>query len=375
MGTKTVMSVKTFLEVASRMPNDISILIRGKHGIGKSQLVKRLAEKVFSLPLIDRRLSQMSEGDVIGLPKVEGGVTRFLPPDWYMRACNEPCVLFLDELNRALPEVMQASFQIVLDRELNGHKLHPQTRVFSAVNIGAEYSVNEMDPALLRRFWTIDLDPTPEEWIEGFARGYLDDIITDFIASNHTWLNPNPKEDLTDVHPTRHSYERLDKTLKYMNKLASGDDTEILDPNDPLFYHTCCGFIGTEASIALRDFAVNVDRRVSGEELLNKYSKVRTKVQKMGQEKWVGCIEKLADELTKLNKLTNKQTDNIEAFMKDLPGELRVALWTKLTQSSKDKIEGFKGALLRTRGLIMEVFGVPIDEKGVAPAPSAPSAE
>ena len=30
----------------------------------------------------------------------------------------------LDELNRATPEVMQAAFQIVLDRELNGHRLN-----------------------------------------------------------------------------------------------------------------------------------------------------------------------------------------------------------------------------------------------------------
>jgi MoxR-like ATPase len=72
----------------------------------------------------------------------------------------------LDELNRSLPGVQQSFFQLVLDRELgndkdgNPYKFHPETRIFAAVNHGSEYDVNEMDPALLRRFWTVDLQPS-----------------------------------------------------------------------------------------------------------------------------------------------------------------------------------------------------------------------
>ena len=137
----TTMSIQTFIKVASKLPIETSILLRGSHGIGKSQVVRQMAA-LFSLPVIDRRLSQMSEGDMIGLPSTDGEVTRFNPPDWYKQACAKPMCLFLDELNRATPEVMQAAFQIVLDRELNGWKLHPQTRVYAAVNSSAAYTVN-----------------------------------------------------------------------------------------------------------------------------------------------------------------------------------------------------------------------------------------
>ena len=132
------MDFKTFKQCALKLPTDISICIRGPHGIGKSQAVYQLAsEENFNLPIIERRLSQMSEGDMIGLPELSDGTTRFCPPDWYKECCVKPVVLFLDELNRSTPEIMQAAFQIVLDRELNGWKLHPETRIFTAINISA----------------------------------------------------------------------------------------------------------------------------------------------------------------------------------------------------------------------------------------------
>ena len=47
--------------VTSKLP----VLIRGRHGIGKSQVVFQLGDKL-GLPVIDRRASQMTEGDLLG---------------------------------------------------------------------------------------------------------------------------------------------------------------------------------------------------------------------------------------------------------------------------------------------------------------------
>ena len=75
------------------------VLIRGRHGIGKSTIVYQYAEDR-DLPVVERRASQMTEGDLLGLPKVEGNVTTWLPPEWLATACNEAVVLFLDEVDR-----------------------------------------------------------------------------------------------------------------------------------------------------------------------------------------------------------------------------------------------------------------------------------
>ena len=103
------MDIKTFINVVTKLPPDISVLAMGATGIGKSQIFKKIADNL-DIPLIDRRLAQMTEGDIIGLPELVDGVTRFAPVDWLLRACREPVVLLLDEPNRATTEVQQCAF-------------------------------------------------------------------------------------------------------------------------------------------------------------------------------------------------------------------------------------------------------------------------
>jgi len=203
------MNVQTFKNVAAAMPPWVSMLLRADHGVGKSGIVRQVSAQIRrqllergvisslnEYPVIDQRLSQKTEGDLVGLPILENDTTHFCPPDWYMQACKKPCALFLDELNRATPEVMQGAFQIVLDRELNGYKLHPETRVYAAINIAARYSVNEIDPALLDRFFAIDLEPTLEDFV-AWARstdpeqgGNLHPFVPDFIQSTNGPMGP-----------------------------------------------------------------------------------------------------------------------------------------------------------------------------------------
>lgn len=339
-----MMDIATFKSCAEKLPSRMSVLLRGDHGIGKSHSVFQLGD-FFGLTVIDRRLSQMSEGDMIGLPKIEDGVTKFLPPDWYMEACREPRLLFLDELNRATPEVMQAAFQIVLDRQLNGHKLHKDSRVFAAINASHNYSVNEVDPALLDRFWVVDLKPSAEDWTT-WAEGKLSNNTVMFIKANPRFLDPAGK-DPGAVEPSRRSWERLDSTLSLAGLTEK--------PEDPLFYNISRGFVGSEASIAYTDFVKNMDRQVKAEEILFGYEKVRDKVQKLGQEKWNICIEKI-DEYVKEHSLTEETAFNLGEFAKDLPSELVVVLWTKIAAPGAERLEQVKLLHKYTGQLILKIY-------------------
>ena len=127
---------KTFISLApavsaARLP----VLLRGRHGVGKSQVVYQLAANA-NLPVVERRASQMTEGDLVGLPSIDGNRTSFNPPDWFKTACEEPVCLFLDEVDRATLEVRQGIFELTDSRKLNGHHLHPDTIVFAAINGG-----------------------------------------------------------------------------------------------------------------------------------------------------------------------------------------------------------------------------------------------
>ena len=351
----TTMSVRTFLKVASKLPIETSVLLRGNHGIGKSQVVRQVA-KGFNLDVIDRRLSQMSEGDMIGLPSTDGEVTRFNPPEWYKRACSKPVALFLDELNRATPEVMQAAFQVVLDRELNGWKLHPQTRVYAAINASAAYSVNEMDPALLDRFWAIDLTPDTQDWLAWAKEsGAIHENIITFIAGNEKWLDPPKGGEASAVSPSRRSWERLSHAL------VSNGVADL--PDDSLFYPLCLGYVGTEATIAFHGYVKTIDAQVTGEEIIEGYAKVKSKIAKLGQEKLNVSIEKVADYVTKnLKVLDDNQGANLRDFMGDLPAELRVAAWSKLTAGGVNNLELAKSVHKWCVEHILSVFGVAKDK-------------
>ena len=116
---------KTFVNIVGFV-TDVHkpVLLRGRHGIGKSTVVYQYADKV-GMPVVERRASQMTEGDLVGLPSVEGESTRFNPPDWFKQACDSGVVLFLDEVDRATIEVRQGIFELTDSRKLNGYKLPP----------------------------------------------------------------------------------------------------------------------------------------------------------------------------------------------------------------------------------------------------------
>lgn len=376
----STMSVHTFISVAPRLPASTSLMLRGDHGIGKSQLGRELAgliqiaEGLEEFPVIDRRLSQVSEGDIIGLPSTDGEVTRFNPPDWYKQACDHPCFLFLDELNRATPEVMNAAFQIVLDRELNGWKLHPQTRVMTAVNSAAAYNVNEIDPALLDRFWVVDLKPDLKDW-QTWARkenkkkshGFnCLPVVVDFIGHEEVWLDPPKDADPGKVNSSRRSWERLGDALAH----AGVSETA----TDDAFYAISLGYVGLEASIKFVAFAKTQDNRFTGKDVVERYDQVRRKVMaNNGQAELLNtAIEKASAYVQKLDKITDAQGKNLAAFMKDLPGELRISLWTKMTAAGVDKLELAKSIHKHLASSVLDVFGVPMGEAGIGVIPNIP---
>ena len=101
-----------FLTAKPILDCTLPVLLRGRHGVGKSQVVYQIAN-TRSLPVVERRASQMTEGDLLGLPDVADTeingrkATTWNAPDWLVTACEQPVVLFLDEVDRATMEVRQ----------------------------------------------------------------------------------------------------------------------------------------------------------------------------------------------------------------------------------------------------------------------------
>lgn len=310
------------------------VLFRGRHGIGKSEVIYQIAEGL-GLPVVERRASQMTEGDLIGLPSTDGSVTSFNPPDWYKECCEEARLLFLDEVDRATPEVRQGIFELTDSRKLNGHSLHPDTVVFAAVNggeHGAQYQVGEMDPAELDRWTVFDLEPSVEDWLN-WAKDNVEPILWDFINNNRQHLEHEGEFEPNKVYPSRRSWKRANDCLALAGLMT--------ETSQELFQLTAA-FVGFEAAVAFNDFVTNYERVVTVEDIV-----VEGKVEltdDFGVNEHSALVEKFEASEVFNETLPADQISNVAKYFVTLPSEVAMKLWTVLGQANQDNAIELHGA-------------------------------
>ena len=322
----------TFSNVAPAVMNArLPVLMRGRHGIGKSQVVYQIAKSV-NLPVIERRASQMTEGDLIGLPVVTGNTTRWNPPDWFKQACDTACVLFFDEVDRATLEVRQGLFELTDSRKLNGFNLHKDTLIFAAINggkHGANYTVSDMDPAELDRYTVFDLEPTVDDWLS-WAKDNVEPLVVDFIRENNKHLEHNDAIEPNKVYPSRRSWARLSDTFRKTPYLD--------DKNKPMIFALAYGFVGTEAAVAFAEFVSSYEKRYTVEDILN--GKIIPSVKTLDLNTICGLIEKLEDTKLIETGLDDSQSSNLAEFFALLGSEAAMKLVNVVSvQGSKNSTD------------------------------------
>ena len=304
------------------------VLLRGRHGIGKSTVVYQYAKHI-GMTVVERRASQMTEGDLVGLPSISGNSTSFNPPDWFKTACDNPVVLFLDEVDRATLEVRQGIFELTDSRKLNGHVLHDDTIVFAAVNggeHGSQYQVGEMDPAELDRWTVFDIEPSAEDWLTWAKSNDLSSEVWNFINQNRSHLEHTDDFEPNKVYPSRRSWERLDECLSQGN---------LFEDHNAL-YHLSTAFVGFEAAVAFRDFVATFDKQVSVQDILSKgdFSKVKD----FDINDYSALVDKFeAEEVFKKELADNEMQNVATLLMSGMPSEVVMKMWALLGQTGGEE--------------------------------------
>ena len=266
------------------VPAEQNIMLVGKHGIGKSEILTNYYSQK-GMPVVALFLGQMSDpGDLIGIPtkNEKTGKTDFMPPYWFPLD-GKPIVLFLDELNRARPEILQTIMDLALNRKLAGKRLPDGSRIISAVNAGNQYQLTDLDPALVSRFNIVNFCPTVQEWLLWAQENDLDRRIIDFIQENPIWLDkePDAKENADtglDKTPDRRGWKRVSDVIKEVPDIG-GVVTKVIS-----------SIVGVKAA---SEFLNNVSSKkiVSGKEVLSA-------LEKMGEEQMnVAAAEAYVEEL------------------------------------------------------------------------------
>ena len=312
------------------------ILLRGRHGIGKSSVVYQFG-KSRNLPVIERRISQMTEGDLLGLPSTDGRVTRWNPPAWFKQACDEPVVLFLDELDRGTLEVRQGVFELADSRKLAGHKLHEGTIIIAACNGGegeTNYLVAELGPAELDRWTVMDVSPTIEEGVDYLASQGLPSLVVEFLRSYPKHFEHNGDFEPNKVYPSRRSWERLGSIVNKNGWFATEDS---LEQNRGLVFLTASSFVGIDAGAALQNFINDYEWSLSIDDVLaNTYEDEA--IERMAPAEFAGLVDSLVsrDDLREFFENCDNPNEGLFRFFRMLPAEMVMSTWQTLCSALKD---------------------------------------
>lgn len=255
--------------IVSDKPNlAITPLVSGKHGIGKSAMIKSIADDLGGV-CITIEGGTLKEGEITGLPyqyKDDEGKTkfRFLPYYAVERIQNEeqrlfyalgktveedssligdenrfamndlsieerisaiqnrtvkPVIIFIDEINRTENSVYKELMNILLTRSVNGYEFPWWVLFVGAMNPSTQnsiYATNEMDPAQLDRFIKIKVGDNAKEWLRFGKDSGISANILNFIKDNPKCLSSDAK-DLNDEEkptPSPRGWDMVDTLLK-----------------------------------------------------------------------------------------------------------------------------------------------------------------
>lgn len=273
IGTMANINVNTteLLQLLDMTPADHNLMLVGGHGIGKSEILTEYYTKK-GMSVVALFLGQMSDpGDLIGIPNKneQTGKTDFMPPYWFPLD-GKPIVLFLDELNRARPEILQTIMDLALNRKLAGRELPAGSRIISAVNAGDQYQLTDLDPALVSRFNIVNFRPTVQEWLLWARKAKVDGRVIEFIQENQMWLDKDPDakegEDTgLDKTPDRRAWKRVSDIIGQAGEL------------NQLLTKAISSVVGPKAASAFMS-SVSSRKIVSGREVMLNFPKVKEKL-------------------------------------------------------------------------------------------------
>lgn len=266
-------NAKQLYFILDNTPAEQNIMLVGKHGIGKSRILEEYYAKK-NCKVVTLFLGQMSDpGDLIGLPEKneKTGKTDFMLPYWFPLD-NTPIVLFLDELNRARPEVLQTIMDLALNRKLAGKSLPKGSRIISAVNNGNEYQLTDLDPALVSRFNIYEFAPTVKDWLDWAESVSLDARVCAFISENPEFLDGETESYESgnlERTPDRRSWERVSSIIKNVQNLT--DEHKVL----------VSGIVGNKATAKFFSFINNNSVPSAKEILLVDFNEINQKLKNL----------------------------------------------------------------------------------------------
>lgn len=372
----TLKSVELVIET-----NEVPLIV-GESGIGKTALAKTLAkQREWSLVVIDGNL--LKEGEIGGLPTVE----EYTIKDEHGRVVSKKTtiyaihtklreidnlilegkdvLLFIDEINRCEHSVQQELMNLILNREINGYKLHDKVKILAAMNPSSKYSADfdyqvvDMDAAQENRFVWLNMESDAKGWIKWASENKIDRKVIEFISTFPEHLH-SINED--DIRATPRSFERVSKSYKLYKENKDSIPRRV-------FLNVLRGNLGRIIAEQLMDFiesdntALISPEEVFEEEVLSEQVKIRisneshTRLYLTGSN-MINYISSKVEELE--GAAIKKVIDRFVEFLSFYPVDLMIGIMQDMRESQK-KIYNF---ILENEDFVENYFAAYTEIKG-----------
>lgn len=372
----TLKSVELVIET-----NEVPLIV-GESGIGKTALAKTLAkQRKWSLVVIDGNL--LKEGEIGGLPTVEEytikdehGIAVSKRATIYaihtkLREIDnlilegKDVLLFIDEINRCEHSVQQELMNLILNREINGYKLHDKVKILAAMNPSSkygsdfDYQVVDMDAAQENRFVWLNMESDAKGWIKWASENKVDRKIIEFISTFPEHLH-SINED--DIRATPRSFERVSKSYKLYKENKDSIPRRV-------FLNVLRGNLGRVIAEQLMDFiesdntALISPEEIFEEEVLSEQVKIRisneshTRLYLTGSN-MINYISSKVEELE--GAAINKVIDRFVEFLSFYPVDLMIGIMQDMRERQK-KIYDF---ILENEDFVENYFAAYTEIKG-----------
>jgi hypothetical protein len=264
------------------------LYLHGKPGVGKTQIVKQLADKL-GFAYLDLRLSMLDETDVGLYPRPDSDVNyddngnayytfSYAVPSWALEANKKPTIIVFEELNRAPLSVRNAALQILLERRIAGSFQFNDNVFFVATgNLGEEdgTDVEEFDTALRNRLIYHPIEENTKEWLNWAEKANVNPLIRDYLYQNSDKIySIEDAQKASGQFATPRSWEMLSAYLNYKLGDKANDPKSVKSEVNSVgmsyigsAYHGFSVFLGNLKKITLQDV---LNYNESGEKFKNK---------------------------------------------------------------------------------------------------------
>ena len=265
------------VNLISAVGKRLTVLVQGEMGIGKSSIIKQLAEQhPTHIPCyVDVTTKDVGDFLIPQIRTLDGTpVCSFIPNEEFGFHLDKPLIIMLDEIGKASKAVMNACLRLMLERSLGVHRLPEGSIVFATTNLAVEGVGDNLPPHARNRVCVVKMaKPTAEQWRWDYAQhAGIDPVVIAtaveypaMFASFEDYDRPDMNDYINDPRVPRlafvtpRSMEKASDILKACRHM----------PEDVLT-HALMGVIGERAAMDMMNILKLDNTMPSWAEIINK---------------------------------------------------------------------------------------------------------